>query len=100
MGDFLTFRRMITPIIIQILFWLGVIVWVGGGIYAIATAHNNYLYGYQGYVAEWNKYKVAGGIAAIILGPIMVRVVCEWLILFFRMNETLTDIMRMSKSNK
>jgi len=32
------------------------------------------------------------GIALILVGPVVVRLWCEFSILFFRMNETLTDI--------
>jgi len=35
MWDFLTFRKMLTPIVIQILFWLGVVACILGGIGAI-----------------------------------------------------------------
>ena len=74
--EFLTFRRMITPVIIQILFWIGAVMSVimglinmfGGGVRTLM------------------------GLLMIVLGPIAVRVYCELLILMFRMNETLTDI--------
>ena len=75
MEDFFTFRRMITPVLIQILFWLGVILVVLTGGYMI--------------VAEG---ETLAGLALVILGPLGVRVYCELLILLFRMNETLTDI--------
>jgi hypothetical protein len=32
------------------------------------------------------------GLGTMVLGPVIVRIYCEVLILFFRMNETLTDI--------
>jgi hypothetical protein len=79
MNDFLTFRRMMTPVIIQVIFWIGVIACVLSGIGAILSAGNS-------------SIKLSYGIATLILGPIAVRIFCELLILFFRMNETLTDI--------
>jgi hypothetical protein len=75
--DFVTFQRMITPAIIQVLFWIGVVGSIVGGITTIATG------GGAG---------VAGGIVMLILGPIWVRVLCEVLIVVFRINENLTDI--------
>lgn len=33
-----------------------------------------------------------GGLVFLVVGPVMVRIYCELLILFFRMNETLTEI--------
>lgn len=72
--DYLTFRRMITPIIIQILFCLGVIVFVLGGLFLVSNR------------------EVVIGLLTLVVGPIAVRIYCELLILFFRMNETLTEI--------
>ena len=74
MRDFLAFRRMLSPIIVQIAFWVGAITAVSLGIYDIITD------------------QVINGIILIILGPIVVRLACEWVILIFRINETLTEI--------
>lgn len=82
-GDFLSFRRMITPLIIQVLFWIGVVVSVIAGlIMIVAGAVDDYGGGEQ----------VLIGLTVFVLGPIVVRIWCELLILFFRMNETLTEI--------
>ncbi len=81
MGDFLTFRRFITPIIIQILFWLGVVGCIIGGIIFIATMGK--MMGAMGIIY---------GLLIIILGPIVVRVDCELLIILFRINDNLIDI--------
>ena len=35
---------------------------------------------------------IAIGIALILVGPVVVQLWCEFSVLFFRMNETLTDI--------
>jgi hypothetical protein len=74
MRDFLLFRRMLTPILIQLIFWLGVIACIFTGIVDIA------------------RNETLSGLQILILGPILVRVFCEVLILFFRINETLTEI--------
>lgn len=89
--DFWAFRKMITPILIQILFWIGVIVCILGGIMMVARAHNEYR-------DTWDGAQVALGLASIFLGPVVVRLYCEFLILFFRMNETLTEIRNKLKS--
>ena len=34
------------------------------------------------------------GILAAVAGPLVVRIYCEWLIVLFRINDTLTDIRR------
>ena len=80
-GDFLSFRKMITPIIIQILFWLGVIIAIIFGIVSI-------VYG----VIRSDIPTLLYGLLVLILGPVAVRIYCEILILFFRINETLTEI--------
>ncbi len=75
MRDFLTFRRMLTPMLIQVIFWVGLVVCVLSGIVYMASGHG-----------------LLKGLQTIILGPILIRIICELVILFFRMNETLTDI--------
>ena len=80
MRDFLAFRTMITPVIIQILFWVGVALCIIFGI---------------GYILVGSRYGAAGpfyGLMLIIFGPLVVRIYCEILIIFFRINETLTEI--------
>ena len=82
--DFLTFRRMITPIIIQIVFWaLAVIVFFAGLVSLI-----------------WGDdlFVRVGGFVAMILGPLFVRVYAEILIIIFRINETLIEIRNQSLS--
>jgi len=80
MNDFFSFRTMITPVIIQILFWIGVAACIILGI---------------GYIMVGSRYGTGGpayGLLILILGPVAVRIYCEILIIFFRINETLTEI--------
>ncbi len=83
MNDFLTFRKMITPIIIQLIFWIGLVATVLTGITGIAAGLG---------VPEEGGYTILAGFAILLLGPLFLRVYCELLILFFRMNDTLTEI--------
>jgi hypothetical protein len=80
-SDFLSFRKMVTPIIIQIIFWLGVLIAIIFGIVSI-------VYG----VIRSDVPTLLYGLLVLILGPLVVRIYCEILILFFRINETLTEI--------
>jgi hypothetical protein len=73
MNDFLTFKRMITPIIIQVLFWVGVAVCVVGGLLQLGQ-------------------QPIAGVLLLLLGPVMVRVYCEILIVFFKILESLYDL--------
>ena len=81
MSDFLAFRKMVTPVIIQLLFWVGVIVCIIAGLVMIG----------MGVKAPGDQLALKGALLAI-LGPLGVRVYCEILIVFFRINETLTEI--------
>ena len=80
LGDFLAFRTMITPVIIQILCWLGGIACITVGIIMIAQD------------SFQREEQIIQGVLLILFGPLAVRIYCETLILFFRMNQTLTEI--------
>ncbi len=83
MKDFLTFRTMLTPILIQAVFWIGVAICVVMGLAFIGS----------GATAQYGGGpNVAKGLLILILGPLAVRIYCEILIVFFRINETLTEI--------
>jgi len=87
-GDFFAFRRMVTPIVIQVFFWLGVaaifLFCAFLGISVIANANHT------------RGAEILGLICAMMFGVplslLLWRIYCEVLILLFRMNETLTDI--------
>jgi len=74
MRDFLSFRRMLTPLLIQGIFWLSLVLLLVVG------------------VVDLVKGEIISGLEVIFIGPILSRIICEMLVLFFRMNESLTDI--------
>jgi hypothetical protein len=76
MGDFLKFETMITPFVIQAIFWIAVVISIIAGIVQIIA-------GGMGIVT---------GLLTIILGPLAARIYCEIVILFFRMNDHLRQI--------
>jgi hypothetical protein len=78
MGDFLRFETMITPVLIQVVFWLAVIVCVIVGIVMIVSGGET-----AGRV---------GGLLLIVLGPIAARIYAEILIVLFRINDHLRHI--------
>ena len=67
---------MITPVVIQVIFWIAVIVAVIVGIVSLT----------QG------GWSVLVGFLIIILGPLGARIYCEILIVFFRINDHLRAI--------
>jgi hypothetical protein len=74
MGEYLTFEKMIAPVVIQILFWIGVVAVVISGLFTLFAA------------------SFISGLLIIILGPIAVRVYCEVLLVFFRILDNLREI--------
>lgn len=88
MQDLLTFRTMLTPVLIRALFWVGSILCVATGVGVMLGVVD------WGSMPQTPRAETWVGLALILLGPVVVRVYCEVWILFFRMNETLTDIAR------
>ncbi len=84
MRDFWAFRTMVTPVIIQLIFWVGAIITLVAGVVMIIFGVRNFDLGMGSYI--WK------GVLVFLLGPLAVRVYCEILIVFFRINETLTEI--------
>lgn len=70
-----SFNTMITPVIIKIVFWIGVIGCVIGGIGMF-----------------FNGSGVVGGLLCILLGPLVVRVYCELIIVIFKIFQALKQI--------
>jgi len=83
MQEYLTFRKMITPVAIQIIFWVGVLGCVIMGLVSIAG-------GAAARVGD--GMMVLTGILMILLGPIAVRIWCEVLIVVFRILDALVEI--------
>lgn len=72
--DILTFRTMITPVIVQIFFWLGLVGCVLSGIGSMFTG------------------SFFAGVGIILVGPLIVRIYCELIIVIFNINNTLTEV--------
>jgi NADH:ubiquinone oxidoreductase subunit 6 (subunit J) len=75
---------MVTPVIIQVLFWIGAILCLITGLIMVIYGATHFQMGQSHYL--WK------GVLLFLLGPLGVRVYCEILIIFFRINETLTEI--------
>ena len=74
MNDFLSFRKMITPVFIQAIFLIGAVLAVLG---ALITMFRGMFF---------------IGLVYLVLGPLLVRIYCELLILFFKIHEEVTAI--------
>jgi hypothetical protein len=75
-SDFLNFKVMITPVVILVLFWLGLVAIVIAAIELFARGN------------------VLVGIGTVVLGPFAWRITCEYLIIGFRMHDCLEQIAR------
>ncbi|RQO61667.1 hypothetical protein DBV14_05045 [Variovorax sp. KBW07] len=82
MQDLLGFDKMVTPIVIRVLYFLGLI---GVLITGVGTLFSGGLRG------------VLAGLAILVFGAIMVRVYSELLILLFRIHDNLVSINQQMK---
>jgi len=78
MGEYLSFNRMIAPLIVQILFWVGVVVCVIAGLFMIFSFSS------VGTTIQ--------GLLTVLLGPLVVRLYCELLMIWFRIYDRLSEI--------
>jgi hypothetical protein len=91
MEDYLKFRKMITPVIIQVIFWVGTVFAILTGLYQV----------FLGISADFQGGKqVLSGLLLLFLGPLGVRIFCELLIMLFRMKETMDEILVQLKKKK
>ncbi|HMK68102.1 MAG TPA: DUF4282 domain-containing protein [Stellaceae bacterium] len=83
MGEYLKFDRMITPILIQIVFWVMVVVFIVLGLISM-------------FGGESGMQRLQG-LLVFVLGPIFMRVLCENIIILFQINDKLHDIRENTK---
>jgi hypothetical protein len=84
-NDFWAFRTMVAPVIIQVIFWIGSAIAILIGLAIGLPILLGGTFAHPGRA-------LAVGLGFILIGPLVVRIYCELLILFFRINETLTEI--------
>ena len=95
MGGFLSFDKMITPTLIKIVCWIGLIQAAGLGLVvlisgftaaAAATSEHSPLGGLYGI------FGLVGGVLVFVISVFLTRIFCELMILSFRIYETLVQI--------
>jgi hypothetical protein len=77
--DWLTFDKMITPTIIQIIFWVLAALVVLSGLISLFAFGGGF----------WG---VVRSVIWIVVGPIIVRIYCEVIIVLFRIHDRLREI--------
>ena len=78
MGQYLTFKKHLTPTFIQILFW----------VLLFANTMDAFFGGHD----FW------GGVFTLLVGPVLLRIVCELILVLFEINDNL-DAIRISRAN-
>jgi len=79
--DYLSFKQMITPRLVNFVFWVSAILCLLSGLGLMLLS-----------LFSLKIEGIAIGFFLMLIGPIIIRVYCELLIVFFRMNETLIEI--------
>jgi hypothetical protein len=80
---FLSFDEMVTPLMIKIVYWIGIGASVLSGLGLVFTGIGS-RYGGGG--------AVISGLLVIVFGPLMVRIWCELMIVLFEIHKNLVDI--------
>jgi hypothetical protein len=75
-NEFLSFRRFVTPAVIQVIFWLLIL---ANFVFAI-------------YTMTLGGWSILIGFIQIFLGSLMIRVYCELIMLFFRIYDSVRGI--------
>ncbi|MGC9529516.1 MAG: DUF4282 domain-containing protein [Candidatus Bipolaricaulaceae bacterium] len=74
--DFLAFRKWVTPVIMPVVFWIGVGIAVVMGIITIVDGVRSPL--------GASARLITLGIFTLFFGPVFVRILCELVLAFFR----------------
>jgi len=81
--DFIYLKKMVTPIFMQYIYWIGLAACVIIGFVRIIQGAG---------VPYGGGTLVFSGILTLFLGPIVVRIACELIVVLFQISDTLKDI--------
>jgi hypothetical protein len=85
MGEYLSFRKFITPVVVQIVFWIGVLAIIAGTVISVVTEGRM---GGHGSIAVHPVLSIVGGIVFLFVW----RIWCELVMLSFKLYEELRII--------
>lgn len=74
LNEFLNFRAMLTPAIIKLAFFIGTAIFIVAGVFKLFTG------------------EVLNGLLAIAVGPVWLRIVCEFIIVVFSVHESIEGL--------
>jgi hypothetical protein len=98
MNEFLTFRKMITPVFIQIIFWVGTAIIAISGLVTMFSGGSRTTTVNSPFGGPPITQTTSGGggfflgLLIMVIGPIMWRVYCELLIVIFKIHSELVAI--------
>jgi len=99
--DFLGFKKMVSPILIKVYYFLGLVIIT---IWGLVSLINGLSSDWEERVPFWNisvaQYEALFGFLMITLGNLLHRLVCESLIVLFGIFERLNSIENYLKTNK
>lgn len=75
-SNLVTFDKMITPTIIKIIFWVGSVIAIIAGL---------------GMLFQGGRFVIIG-LLWIVLGPLMVRIYCELIIVVFKIHDNVREM--------
>ena len=81
--DLLTFKKLITPTVIKIVYWLAIV-------FALISGGINIVHG----IGQDSAVMLIVGVVTLIAGPIYVRVICEIILIAFKILSELQAIRR------
>jgi len=105
-ADFLTFRIMLTPFLIQLFFWVGTALCLWGGVKRVALSFEGrpvltfedddrpFLRGERRAAearGDFDPFTFVTGVGMIVLGPLFLRLVCEEGIILFKIHQELRE---------
>lgn len=85
MKNFFSFNKLVTPYIVQILFWMGISVWA----YKMVELFKEFKLG---------QANVMAAITLIVVWPLTLRLYCEIIMLLFKINENLLKLNQKNNS--
>lgn len=85
-SDFFSFRKMISPILVRIIYIIGLAAITIRGLVLLSQ------------VSQYHEERIWIGLGIIVFGNIVWRIICEGLILLFRIHEILRSIEKQQRN--
>lgn len=114
--DFLRFRVMLTPFLIEIFFWVGIVISLVIGFRLIVTSFNSTTVEYtysdlrpdstgpmlkkSTRESSFSIVQFTYGVLVLVFGPLFIRLICEEAIIFFKIHSELKQQTDLARRNR